>query len=484
MNNKKLIILAVCLIGSMTAALAQDVTVLHMKDGTKRYYKNGVKEQTHLRFCQVQTDTDENHSQTVHDNGYAYDWPVTAVGHRDGQYAVVVGWGDYLPDNFQARRGLCFSTTPGKTIADADTTVYCTNSNIYYDGTSSLSRQYRYCVIGSYEAVRDLTLLIADKSGLYHTYQIGSSNNLAENRLDTTLQYGQTYYYRTFAKVQTSRGEEVYYGPEHSFTVPRVMDDAGYFAEPAPTPEAWTAFQQHFPDSVTAPEGDILLPLLRQWQQTEEGRKTAEKDYAITSEQFDDGTGYRINHVPEAFYTWLVNREIVLHPRYHLSEIQSVIDYKTGEKIIYADSIFVENADAAYGIPGNQYMRFEPIISGIPNFSVTYQDLSVMPGVNYEVKITFAPETRKELADSAILFQPTMVRPTYSNSIGTKKSTNLATSEEVSATEVTTLTYSLTPQYAGADIMLATRVTARQYARSHNRIFRVAEIRFTPKKSE
>ena len=115
------IFFALALMGSITTATAQDVTILHMKDGTTRRYTNGVKETTEINFYEF---TPENAvvstTSTQHDNGYQVDWSVNGVWNDNGKYTVGIYWKDNVPDNFKARRGVLMGTTKGLSMNKCD----------------------------------------------------------------------------------------------------------------------------------------------------------------------------------------------------------------------------------------------------------------------------------------------------------------------------------------------------------------------------
>ena len=118
------------------------------------------------------------------------------------------------------------------------------------------------------------------------------------------------------------------YGTERSFRVPRLMADFGY-ANPARfSDEAVDAFAKHFPEGVTPPTWEQMKPLWNQWLSTEEAKQIDLSPY-ISSESFDDGMGYHITHIPDEFYTWMINREIVIDPMDGLFEVSTYNNSQT-----------------------------------------------------------------------------------------------------------------------------------------------------------
>ena len=107
----KIILLTAALLGCFIGTAAQDVTILHMKDGTTKRYTNGVKWATSMAFYEY-TPTKSalvNHS-TTHENGYVCDWGVNQVLKMDGEYLIGLFWQDEVPYNFHSVSGVCFGT--------------------------------------------------------------------------------------------------------------------------------------------------------------------------------------------------------------------------------------------------------------------------------------------------------------------------------------------------------------------------------------
>ena len=460
----KSILFAIALMGSMTCSLAQDVTILHMKDGTTRRFTNGSKETTSIRFYEYEPETDTPHFTMTHDTGYQSTWDVNQVWTIDGKYVVGLFWQNDIPDNFQARHGVCLGTKPGLTIDDCDHKTYATD----LDGYPGC----HYMVIGEkWKKYMEMTINVAHKESSFFIYDEN------HNRLIIPLELGKTYYYRTFAECLVERNGQqettVMYGTEQSFKVPRLMNDFGY-ANPARfSNEAVEAFAKHFPEGVTTPTWEQMKSLWNLWLSTEEAKQI---DLSISSESFDDGMGYCITHIPDEFYTWMINREIVIDPMDGIFKVSTYENYETMLAEPSVKPLWVSNVDASWGVPNNRYVRFEPQRTTM-NHSVTYRSDEVVAGVPYDVFIVFAPET---VESSQI---PTKIN-VNANAVGSQSSNQLASKLEVPANETTTIqlakNYQITSM--GMDLIIMTNVSSREFTlNKFNRIMRIADIRLIPR---
>lgn len=462
----KSILFAIALMGSMTCSVAQDVTILHMKDGTTRRFTNGSKETTSIRFYEYEPETDTPHFTMTHDTGYQSTWDVNQVWKIDGKYVVGLFWQSDIPNNFQARHGVCFGTKPGLTVDDCDNKTYATDLN-GYPGC-------HYMVIGEkWKGNMEMTINVEHQEPSFYIYD---NNN---NRIITPLELGQTYYYRTFAECQVEQNGQqettVLYGAEQSFKVPKLMTDFGY-ANPARfSSEALEAFAKHFPAGVTAPTWEQMESLWNLWLSTEEA-KQIDISADISSETFDDGIGYCINRIPDEFYTWMINREIVIDPMDGIFEMSTYENHETWLEEPSVKPLWVSDVDASWGVPNNRYVRFEPQRTTM-NHSVTYRCDEVVAGVPYDVIIVFAPET---VESSQI---PTKIN-VNANAVGSQSSNQLASKLEVSADKTTTFQvaekYSITSM--GMDLIIETNVSSAEVRRNmFNRIMRIANIRLIPR---
>ena len=485
-NKAITLILAAMLTGSVLTAWAQDVTVLHMKDGTTRRYSNGNMYTTNMQFWQFTPDTTANATFTTrHANQYETEWNVDEVWQYDGQYNVGIVWMDDFPVQDYARHGLIFGTSPNLTAESCDTMVYVNDDaiqGIWYGTRGMVNKEkyngsVHYVIIGP----SNRTFHYLDGYSYDVTLELNTLYSL-NNRIMTPLEPGKTYYYRTFIKAMVEQGgerEDVFlYGSEKNFRVPVVMADFGYYSSYIPTPDACTDFyQKHFPDSVMAPTYTDWESLWTQWRATDAGSKVDLTPDA-TSQEFEDGTGYRLNRIPDEFYRWVSQREIVIDVPDGLTEVSTY--QETGSCDLFPtvspDTITVD--DDSLGIPGGKYIRFTPLRTTV-NHSATFSSSEVVPGVRYKLEISFAPETKYMDEENATL--PTLVR-VMANDMTIFF--NGSQTSDVSGTEVTKLVnedFSTTEM--GLDLRIETRVSSLQLKRlQYNRILRIAEIRLTPVK--
>ena len=483
MMKTKNILLAVAFMACGIGAAAQDVTILHMKDGTTKRYTNGVKEKTSIEFYEYVANENSESAppSTFSDIGYRTVWNLGEVWKIKGEYVVGIGWEDRIPSNFAPRHGVILGTEPGLTVDNCKEKGYVTSPSEY----SKL-----YIIIGAAMYPKMSLFFMEGQNNWLIT-----ANDTIANRIVTSLEKGKTYYYRIFAEGKVSEGgkekDVVFYGDEHSFRVPRVMEDFGYYSQPKGTKEAVEAFAAaHFPDSVSIPTWQQMEPLWNKWRATDEG-KCIDLSADITSETFDDGTGYRLNRIPDEFYTWMANREIVIDP-FNRVDINKIWDPSYRDSVYLATCDSVTDVDAKWGVPGGKYTRFLPT-TATTNYRVTYRSNEAVPGVRYKLQFNFAPETDAD-ADSVSL-RPTKVR--ISASSGSHSGTNAdvltlnpETGEKsqiiVPATEATSFVVdSYLMDGFGADLIFDMRTSNVEIRKgTYNRIMRIAEIRLTPIKDE
>ena len=469
----KTLILAAAMACLAQVAKAQDVTVLHMKDGTTHRFANGIFNSTNISFWSYVPDSTVSSYTTRHNDGYTVDWNADAVWHVNGQYSIGVCWVDDYPTSYYytCRHGLLFGSTPNLTADHCDSLKYYESdydASMYTNGRNVDLEHVHYMIIGQDKLSTRFIENTAYGMVLY-------LRNVKDNRINAPLEIGKTYYYRTFIEPfvlkDGKRQSEFLYGPEKSIRIPRVMADFGYSAnKEAATDEACAAFTaKHINDSLTVLTWDDLKPLWTEWRATDEGSKV-DLTADTTTEQFEDGTGYRLNRLPDEFWAWLKRQEIVIDAFDDLKKVSTTIN-ASGEIMSTVSTDRISNDDAAWGIPGGKYIRFTPLLTTV-NHSAMYNSMRVVPGVHYRLQINFAPETQYDDEESML---PTRVRVEANG-------TTLLNNQDVSATSVTTLEV---PDFCttvmGLDLLIATRVTSSQVRNKlYNRILRIAEIRLTP----
>ena len=453
------ILFTIAFMSNIVCSVAQDVTILHMKDGTTRRFVNGSKETTNIRFYEYTPSETTPHFTTKHDNGYQATWDVNQVWTIDGKYVVGLFWESDLPENFQARHGVCFGTKPGLTVDDCENKSYATDLQDFPG--------CHYMMIGE----KWKPYLTIDSIPFFYVKE-------ENNRIITPLELGQTYYYRTFAEclVEESGQQKtiVMYGTERSFKVPKLMADFGYSNPARFSFDALEAFAKHFSEGVTAPTWEQMESLWNLWLSTDEA-KQMDLSADISSMTFDDGQGYTINRIPDEFYTWMINREIDIDPLDGIFEVSQHQNSRTLELEPTITPRLVSNVDASWGVPDNKYVRFEQNKT-IINHSVTYRSNEVVAGVPYDIIIVFAPET----VESEQL--PTKVRVS-ANAVGDNTSDELVDSKEIPADKTTAIQvankYSVNSM--GIDLNIGTRVSSAELRQKRfDRNLRIAGIRLKP----
>ena len=455
-------------------ATAQDVTVVHMKDGSTHRYINGVKGTTNVRFWKYAETTAQPTTTTTGYGDFSLEWDVNGVWNNGTDYAVGIYWESDMPANFKPRHGLLWGSNADLREDNCEMKKYTEETYRYRDLHEDFPLGH-FMTIGAFIPKNGQTINIVahDKEGnikqtkLSMFYEYDSANCVL-----TPLQPGNTYYYRTFVEGDVLEQGQVktvsYYGPVRSFTVPHIMADEEYYSYVHGTLEAMATFGQHFPEGVTRPTWEQLERLWNEWRSTTEGAAIDLTPH-ITTKDFDDGKGYRLNYIPDEFYTWLTQRNFEIDV---FDGLKKVDDRDASAAIMER----VENVDAQWGLPGDKYMRFLPIESGV-NVRVAYHSDEMVPGVNYRVEVCFAPETLYEdTPANQSIFLPTIARITQSADSKT------CIDGTVSAKEVSTLTAdSLSTTSMGGDIYLWTHVFNSMIRNGeYNRILRVAQIRFTP----
>ena len=475
------ILLIIAFMGCFTDVVAQDVTILHMKDGTTKRYTNGAKGATSIQFFDyAPAKTYAPDYTSKHENNYVAEWNVNQVCQIDGEYVVGLFWEDNLPSNFKAISGVLFGTAPGLTLDNCQEKKYATDAYVQYHYSGYLSvvtdEHTHYMWIGS-KIKKSMCMNIDGRNFI-------SSDTIA-NFIRTPLEIDHTYYYRTFSEGKALVGGEeqtvVFYGEERSFRVPRIMADYVYYPYLRATDKALATFAAaHLPDSIAVPTWKQWEPLWNLWRATDEG-KNYDLSADITTEKFDDGTGYRLNRIPDEFYTWIANREIVIDP-FDVAEITRGFDSTIKDSVNIANPNYIENVDEKWGVPGGKYVRFEPVIFTV-NYSVNYRNDEVVPGVRYKLQLNFPPETDEEnMAEK----YPTKI---CVYSINGSKSDKITLPGEdkkgavtIPVTETTTIEVdNFSTTAVGLNLQYQTAVLNNEWRKKiFNRVMRIAEMRLTP----
>ena len=482
MMKTRTILLIIAIMGCFASAAAQDVTILHMKDGTTKRYTNGAKGATSIQFFDyAPAKTYAPDYTSKHENDDVAEWNVNQVCQIDGEYVVGLFWEDNVPSNFKANHGVLFGTTPGLTLDNCQEKQYAESKYVRFKNSSGslfivANEHTHYMWIGN--KIKSPMLMSIDE-------QRFESYDTIANFIRTPLEIDHTYYYRTFSEGKALVGGEeqtvVFYGEERSFRVPRIMADYVYYPYLRATDKALATFAAaHLPDSIAVPTWKQWEPLWNLWRATDKG-KNYDLSADITTEKFDDGTGYRLNRIPDEFYTWIANREIVIDP-FDVLEIPRVYDSTVKDSVYTMTLSYIENVDEKWGIPGGKYIRFEPLITTM-NQSITYRSKEVVPGVRYKLQMNLAPETGEE---SEVYMLPTKLR-VYSISGDKSDEIDLPGKEAkggvtIPTTESTSIEMdNFSTTAVGLDLRYQTAVSNAEIRRGQfNRILRIAEMRLTP----
>ncbi|MBR4533380.1 MAG: hypothetical protein IKO85_02380 [Bacteroidaceae bacterium] len=320
------------------------------------------------------------------------------------------------------------------------------------------------------------------------------------------LAHGQTYYYRTFARIPILQSDGrrdtiVAYGPELSFRIPDLAEEGGAVPPEVvqkelnlPSVEAWRQFlDSNFPDHAGLTSHQGVCELWAEWLQTDEGRTSAAA-LPTTLHEYDDARVTFCSSVPTEFAAWMRQHEIVWSkPEDFLVQTVGVRphdDYKSAPATIIEQ---VDDTDSDWGNPVDSYLRFLPTTpDGYSQQVVAAKAFvplhKVVPGVSYRLNITFAPET--DTLNYQALPTPMSIAH-WSQDYGyvfeqdVPEKTQLYSnkgSDAISATEPTTLTFDLAPNaLLGRILHVGSNVTPVSIRlRNQSGVFRIAEVRLTP----
>lgn len=440
--------------GTEAAAPAEgnpDVLKMYMKDGTIYsqacgQYGASIKLFSYTPYNNTYTTT------TSHQNDYQVEWNVNGVGQTDGCYSVGIYWEKSLSGFKNVCSGICFGSSPGLTIEQSDNVQYV-------DDSSDFPYNFRN---GHYMFIGSKLSLPMRLQGCFYGFNYHSYSNYVQvgedNWINIPLEYGKTYYYRTFIQGDMMQHGEMktvtFYDGEKSFRVPKVIDDAGYYDYPIPTEEACQKFGVHFPDSVTAPTREQIKMLWIEWQKTDEA-KQIDISADCTPVEFENGTAYDLHRIPDEFYTWLIHREVVI-------DVTRIAD---SQNATYS----IRTIDESWNVPGKYYVKVEPS-PVVSNPMITYRCSEVVPGVQYKLQLTFVPDTDEN--------RPTRIRvATQPNGV------RLFNNVEIPPTEITTLeAENVSTAVMRMDLQIQTSVLASQ--RAYSREMRIADIRLIPMTQE
>ena len=519
---KRILFLIIMVLSSAVAVTAQEVLVVKMKDGREFTFKNGI-ENSSVYFWGSATKGEEHAEFTPLDQ--SAQWQPELEGLRvadysksSGQYAVAIAWPRMsdLPES--ARMGICIGKEPNVSVENCDTIYYAP----LFTYIESLSNQRSLFIeqllpiystgpkhTNSYYVLLGDSLTFFRGNLQYKWTGTRVSNNDSSEKLswmNYPLTNGETYYYRIFANLPYNERTEnaVFYGPEMSFRVPNLKADAGYdngdiyFSD-----DAWASFMQHFPADMTSYKLAIWQKVLHSLQKKWEATLDASPYDLATATKltFDDGIAYFLPEVPEAFYTWMSSRELVINAS-HESEYCSAEISVNNLNVPQTSFEIVNDVDASLEIPSNSYLVCTPAVyenSSNRNVSFYFNFSEAVPGIRYKLTITFAPETRytpeqdetgKYIGENASHFLPAPLRiysaplTSKGNTItpwGAFTGTNLLARYETVATakDVFEL-YDEKYNFSCSVLRVESNARTSQLNRSQTNEVHIAEVRLTP----
>ena len=446
---KRNILLLLTFLGGMQL-LAQHVATVHLKDGSTLKFENGYRQETSMHFI-------ENNPDAVN-NDIRFTNADKVVQKIANEYVAAIFWDNPAFMPLLSSMSIVVSSTEQKLTLDNCDLIVDYNKYEYYPYSDY------YVVLGSAD------VLNTSEFGNYmqDNYRIwGFSPNC-----DYPLVKGHTYYYRVALRTPYWENDEkkeiCNYSEEETFRVPYMMDDCGLVPASLCGPDvifpdstAWEAFfQQH---SVNAPDFyfESFGRLWMEWLSEHKDEVTVSRELT-----FDDGQLHLVDAIPEAFYEWLTHREVVINSS------EQILSVENGQL-----EAIVTDVDAEWQIPGNCYMRFSP--QNRSNQVITFDASECVPGLNYQMVVTFAPETLYS-EDYHSDFRPTMlnIKASQINTEGKKETNNFDnTRYEIPATEVTRVTIDNVSNIVEA--IVQSNVFIRETSIC-SRIIRLAEIRLTP----
>ena len=440
---KRYILFSLLALIGVVQASAQDITTIHLKNGTKLTFGNGRYDATDMRFT-----TQFNEYSYINTSLISCQLQKAVASN---EYACYISFHSDLLPTGNTTVALLIGTSEGLTLETADAVI---------EGLSDIYYSFQ---IGAEEALEELQSPLAQEKLPIANYP---------------LQKGQTYYFRAMARIPYLKdGQQreviVYENAAHRyFRVPLLMAECDLVPwmltggdAYCPSTTAWTTFcEQHFPG---VPEENLQM-MPRLWQEW-----VADHLSEVTVSQeltFDDGVLRVVSAVPEAFYTWLTTREVVLN------RLEQIYEIRLG----HLDSL-VTDADPKWQIPGNSYMRFVPE-AATSNTDIAFRADELIPGLTYTLEAVFAPETILENnEENAAAFRNTKLRFLGVTADDTSVSLADHAKFEIPATETTRLTVdNAISGYVRLKVQVS--LTVRENA-NYNRIVRLAELRLKPQKN-
>ena len=431
--KQNIFVLLLACFGFMQAT-AQDMTTIHMKDGSSMSFENGRHNVTNIRLWR---NTGEMTISSVYNN-------YIQMENVDGDYCALLSFNKgYTSPTDNSTLTICVGTTDNLTLESCDFEVPATDLDI---------DDRLYFQLGAADALNKSSWYINSK---YKPLPV----------VDYPLKKGQTYYWRPVMRVPYMQGGQskeaiVYDKQAYSFRIPLLMAESGLLPLEQcgkdvvyPDTAAWSAFyKQYFPDVAT----DKLTSLGKLWTLW-----IADHQSEVTISQdltFDDGVLHLVSAVPDVFYQWIATRDVVIN------DTTQIIDFaRCTWKVI-------NNVDEKWQVPGNSYIKFTSSTATV-NPTFTLDASEVVPGMPYMLEIVFAPDTSEENTKPTKL----QIKGNYNDgTTGTLGESNY----EIAATELSRLALP-DPVTNLVSLKIQTNILVNQNSK-YQRVIRLAEVRLKP----
>lgn len=393
---------------------AQDVIVVHRKDGTVQQFPHGIyKADVHFWGSEAEGEPVQGlrygNFSTV---DLGQEWQVTSYAKdSENQYAVFFAWNSMAPSGLE--QCLWLSTRPGVTAENCDTVFW----------TPQLNGGYRY---NSQEV--DHALFLYHKQASWGDFQWLGSLGInwwpypQASIVSSAFRHGQTYYYRIAARIPALRSDGGHdtltvVGPECSFRIPDLMSESDELPASVaidglvyPSLQAWEAYRTaHFTADAELPAAEAFGTMWVKWLQTPEGQ--ALDTSAAVPHVYDDGTIRFLPAVPEAFHEWAMSREIVITDLTETIPVTITVNNQTQPRCEWS---LVTTDREDWPLSQRTYIKATPITyQGTTNTdaAIDFDTRGMMPGVNYRLTVTFAPEGElPQTEENSWYFQPTRLR--------------------------------------------------------------------------
>ena len=433
-------------------AQAQDRTIIHLKNGTKKTYYN-------CNF--VVRDLQEDNLK----------WRLTNVRPDDEGFCDI----DFSNYSIMNCYGSILSTMQKNYYGELTT-------DKYYDWQTNYNKVY-FCLdtihnptIDQCELSAEVTDIVSDKGLLGKYIHIGSKDKswYGKQYDSETIYYysaipGKTYYYRLARKVdylENGVNKSVcVYGDEGSFKVPLLMKDSGLIpaefcgrSNVYPDSIAWKLFiEKHFKGMNL--NGDRFAKRWFQWIYQNMDLVTITNVF-----EFDDGTLSLVSSIPDEFYKWMIeNSEIVINDINQIFSIDNGVFYQV-------------EADSLWGIENDSYMCISPEKS-TSNPTIYFDMSQSIPCIKYQLRITFVPSQNNNEKPSKIKISATLLSEEGKLIEERIYNEDGKTDHIIEATSVSQKIFNDITNIER--LKIACSVSIRETAK-YNREIRIAEIRLTP----